>query len=109
MRRLLCCHDRKEVRALQTTHAIAVRDCQVRSTQAERKRRTAEAVVLLCRKDIDNHIEVKLELDEEDVVNRCRSFLENIFLKGLLYFCSILYKYSLIIYNKSVNVKDMME
>jgi hypothetical protein len=52
---------------------------------------------------------VKLELDEEDVVNRCRSFLENIFLKGLLYFCSILYKYSLIIYNKSVNVKDMME
>ena len=26
-----------------------------------------ETVVLLCRKDIDNHIEVKLELDEEDV------------------------------------------
>ena len=26
-----------------------------------------EVVALLCRKDIDNHIEVKLELDEEDV------------------------------------------
>lgn len=26
-----------------------------------------ETVALLCRKDIDNHIEVKLELDEEDV------------------------------------------
>lgn len=26
-----------------------------------------EMVALLCRKDIDNHIEVKLELDEEDV------------------------------------------
>ena len=73
--------------------------------EPERKRRTAEAVVLLCRKDI----EVKLELDEEDVINRCRSFLGNIFLKGLLYFRPILYKYSLIIYNKSVNVKRSME
>lgn len=27
-----------------------------------------ETVALLCRKDIDNHIEVKLELDEEDVI-----------------------------------------
>ena len=26
-----------------------------------------ETVALLCRKDIDNHIEVKLELDEDDV------------------------------------------
>ena len=26
-----------------------------------------ETVALLCRKDIDNHIEVKSELDEEDV------------------------------------------
>ena len=26
-----------------------------------------ETVALLCRKDIDNHIKVKLELDEEDV------------------------------------------
>ena len=26
-----------------------------------------ETVALLCRKDIDNHIEVKLELDEEDI------------------------------------------
>lgn len=26
-----------------------------------------ETVALLCRKDIDSHIEVKLELDEEDV------------------------------------------
>ena len=26
-----------------------------------------ETVALLCRKDMNNHIEVKLELDEEDV------------------------------------------
>lgn len=26
-----------------------------------------ETIALLCRKDIDNHIEVKLELDAEDV------------------------------------------
>ena len=105
MRRLLCCRGRREREEITEHHAIAVRDLQVRSMQAERKRRTAEAVVLLCRKDIDNHIEVKLELDEEDVVNRCRSFLWNIFLKEVLYFCSILYKCSLTIYNKSVNVK----
>ncbi|MDY5232961.1 MAG: 23S rRNA (uracil-5-)-methyltransferase RumA, partial [Faecalicoccus sp.] len=29
--------------------------------------RHVETVVLLCRKDIDSHIEVKLELDEDDV------------------------------------------
>ena len=31
------------------------------------KGNTVETVALLCRKDINNHIEVKLELDEEDV------------------------------------------
>ena len=31
------------------------------------KGNTVESVALLCRKDINNHIEVKLELDEEDV------------------------------------------
>ena len=57
------------MRALQTTHAIAVRDCQVRSTQTERKRRTAEAVALLSKFDVDKHIDVEIKLDELDLTS----------------------------------------
>lgn len=38
-----------------------------------------ETVALLCRKDIDNHIEVKLELDEEDITKvESKGIYENI-------------------------------
>ncbi|GMO03077.1 hypothetical protein LSA36186_13260 [Lachnoanaerobaculum sp. JCM 36186] len=65
----MLCWPVREVRALQTTHAIAVRDCQVRSTQTERKRRTAEAVALLSKFDVDKHIDVEIKLDELDLTS----------------------------------------
>nr|WP_289844629.1 hypothetical protein [Treponema phagedenis] len=57
--------------------ATLARDLKILSTNYDVKRvipvdmfphtMSVETVALLCRKDIDSHIEVKLELDEEDV------------------------------------------
>jgi len=41
----------------------------VRSTQTERKRRTAEAVALLSKFDVDKHIDVEIKLDELDLTS----------------------------------------